>query len=100
MNGGDFDLSIINTLLNGATILTFVSYFWYQNQKGNIITRRENTTSLNLKDEVIAELKVANRDKDEIIREQAHQLEVALETARTIRQLIEAAKNKVGDNNG
>lgn len=93
-------LDVINTFLNGATIITFVSYFWLQNQKGNIITRRENTTTLGLKDEIISELRQAARDKDEVIKEQSHQLTVALENAQTLRQLIEAGKSKAGTSDG
>lgn len=96
----EFDLSVLNTLLNGATIVTFVAFFWLQNQKGNIITRRENNLTLSLKDEIISELRNANRDLRETNQEQTHQITVALENAQTLRYLIEAGKAKAGASDG
>ena len=90
------NLDILNALLNGATIITFVAYFWFQNQKGNIITRRENKVILGLKDEIIFELRAANKAKDEVIAKQTSQIDLALENANTFAQFIAAAKAKAG----
>ena len=81
MAGFEFDLEIVNTLLNGATILTFVAYFWWQNQRGNIITRRENVMMLALKDQII-------QTKDDTILELRKQNAELLEVGQLIRQFI------------
>ena len=89
------DLSVLNTLLNGATIITFVAFFWWQNQRGNIITRRENTQALAAKDEIIVLLHEAGLTKDATIAEQARQLTEALETQRSFRSFIDSLQDEI-----
>lgn len=87
------DVNVLNALLNGATIVTFVAYFWWQNQKGNIITRRENSGMLDLKDQIIA-------TKDETIRTLLAENEELREVGGLIKDFIESVKQELARRGG
>ena len=87
------DVNVLNALLNGATIVTFVAYFWWQNQKGNIITRRENSGMLDLQDQIIA-------TKDETLRTLLAENEELREVGGLIKDFIESVKQELARRGG
>ena len=81
-------LAILNTLLNAGSILGWVAFFYLMLSRGSIVTRRENTLTLALKDQVIA-------TKDQTIAEQRKQLDEYAQIWPYVRELVIAGKRKV-----
>ena len=78
---------IVNAGLNVASIIAWLWVFYRWLGRGDIVTRRENTTTLGLKDEIIA-------TKDETIKELRLQNRELFEVGSLIREFIASLRTE------
>lgn len=87
-------VAAVNTAMNFMSIVFWLYLFYRLLTKGEIVTRRENTLTLGLKDEIIEVKDQTIATQQETIKEKDRQIAALSEVGELLRDVLTIVKSK------